>query len=550
MLARLSIRNIVLIDALELAFSPGFTALTGETGAGKSILLDALSLALGAKADGGLVRRGQADGSVTAAFHVTPTHPAAVLIEEMGLPADDPILIRRTLTADGRARGFVNDAPVSVGLLRQLGALLVEVHGQHADRGLMSPSTHRRLVDSFGGLGLEVTRVAEAWRALKAAETALADHEAALAAQREEADYLRAAVDELTKLDPEPGEEERLSDGRQTMAAAEKVAGDLNEAAGALEGPRSPIPALAGALRKLERKSGGAEDILAPVMDALAGALDTLEEARGAIQDAQRSLDFDPGALEGLEERLFALRAASRKYKVPVDDLAALATEMADQLQDLDAGEAKQAALSQEVVAAERTYAAAASALSAEREGAAKALEAAVMAELGPLKLEKARFIVERKAADPGPDGTDQIAFVVQTNPGSPPGPIMKVASGGELSRFLLALKVCLADKGSASTLIFDEIDTGVGGAVSDAIGARMGRLADALQVLSVTHAPQVAARAGQHLLIAKAHNGKTTATDVKVIEGGARREEIARMLAGAVITDEARAAADRLIDA
>lgn len=550
MLSRLSIRNIVLIEALDLEFAAGFTALTGETGAGKSILLDALSLTLGAKADGGLVRRGEREGSVAATFAVAPTHPAVALLAEMGLPLEDGILIRRTLTAEGRGRAFVNDAPVSVGLLRQLGGLLVEVHGQHADRGLMAPAMHRRLVDEFGGLRLDTARVAEAWRALKAAETALAEHEAALAAQREEADFLRAAVDELLKLDPEPGEEERLTEGRQTMAAAEKVAGDLGEAAGALEGGRSPIPTLAGVLRKLERKSSGAEEILSPVMDALGAALDALEEARSTIQEAQRSLDFDPGALEGLEERLFALRAASRKYKVPVDDLAALGAEMADQLTNLDAGEARQAALAQEVVAAERTYTAAAQALSDKRQAAGAALEAAVMAELGPLKLDKARFIVSREAADPGPDGIDAVAFVVQTNPGTPPGPIMKVASGGELSRFLLALKVCLADKGSASTLIFDEIDTGVGGAVSDAIGTRMGRLADALQVLSVTHAPQVAARADHHLLIAKAHDGATTATEVRAIEGGARREEIARMLAGAVITDEARAAAGRLIDA
>lgn len=551
MLLRLSIRNIVLIEALDLAFEPGFTALTGETGAGKSILLDALSLALGARADASLVRAGEKAGSVTATFLVPPTHPAHALMDEMGLEPDDLIIARRVQNAGGSGRAFVNDMPVSVGLLRALGATLVEVHGQHADRSLINAASHRRLLDAFGGLLGDTADTATRWQSLKDAEEALAAQEKAIAAAREEADYLRASVDELSHLDPEPGEEARLADSRQTMAAAEKVADDLSEAAGVLEGNRSPIPALAGALRKLERKQGGAEAHLNPVMDALARALDALEEARTTIVDAQRSLDFDPHEMEGLEERLFALRAAARKYKTPVDDLAGLATEMADQLADLDAGEDRLAAMAAAVAAAEHAYRTAAQSLSDRRGEAANALEEAVAKELGPLKLGKARFLVRKEEAEPGPEGLDQIAFWVETNPGAPAGPIMKVASGGELSRFLLALKVSLADRGSASTLIFDEIDTGVGGAVSDAIGARMGRLADVVQVISVTHAPQVAARADNHLLIAKGSaNGSATATTVRALESGERREEIARMLAGATVTDEARAAADRLIGA
>ncbi|MCF3936453.1 DNA repair protein RecN [Acuticoccus sp. M5D2P5] len=551
MLSRLSVRNIVLIDALDLSFETGFTVLTGETGAGKSILLDALSLALGAKADGNLVRTGEASGSIAATFNVAPNHPAFAILDEAGIARDDALIVRRVQNADGKARAFVNDQPVSVGLLRQLGALLVEVHGQHADRSLVQASHHRRLLDAFGGLAGEASHVARLWQNLKDAEEALAAHEEKLAAAREEADFLRAAVEELEALDPEPGEEERLTAGRQSMAAAEKVAGDLNEAAGSLEGSRSPIPTLAGVLRKLERKREGAEEQLNPVMDALSVALDALEEARSTIAEAQRSLDFDPQQLEGLEERLFALRAASRKFKTPVDDLADLAARMADELTDLDAGEARRDLLAGEVAKTERAYREAAAALSERRQATAGTLEAAVAAELGPLKLDKATFMVRHETAAPGPEGVDQIAFWVQTNPGSPPGPIMKVASGGELSRFLLALKVCLADKGSASTLIFDEIDTGVGGAVSDAIGVRMARLADAVQVVSITHAPQVAARANQHLLIAKTHtNGSTTSTSVRPLEGKERREEIARMLAGATITDEARAAADKLIGA
>ncbi|WP_226582912.1 DNA repair protein RecN [Acuticoccus sediminis] len=550
MLSRLIVRNIVLIEALDLDLEAGFTVLTGETGAGKSILLDALALALGAKADGKLVRTGETSGSVAASFAIAPTHPACAILDELGIPRDDTLNVRRVLSSDGKARAFVNDQPVSVGLLRDLAPLLVEVHGQHADRALMSPTSHRRLLDAFGGLAGEATHVSVLWQTLKDAEAALAEHEAALEKAREEADFLRASVDELSKLDPEPGEEERLSSHRQAMGAAEKVATDLEEAASSLEGSKSPIPTLAGVLRKLERKAAGAEDQLNPVMDALAAALDALEEARSTIADAQRSLDFDPQQMVELEERLFALRAASRKYKVSVDDLADLASRMADELADLDAGEARSDILTQAVTTAEKAYRSAAEGLSDRRAVAAEALEAAVAAELGPLKLDKARFIVRREAANPGPEGLDQIAFHVKTNPGSPEGPIMKVASGGELSRFLLALKVCLADKGSASTLIFDEIDTGVGGAVSDAIGSRMARLADNLQVVSITHAPQVAARADHHLLIAKSSNGSQTATAVRILDLAARREEIARMLAGATVTDEARAAATKLIEA
>lgn len=551
MLARLSVRNIVLIEALDLSFDAGFTVLTGETGAGKSILLDALSLALGAKADGKLVRSGEAEGSVSATFLLPPAHPAFALLDEAGIARDDVLILRRVQAADGKARAFVNDQSVSVGLLRSLGATLVEVHGQHADRSLVQPSQHRRLLDAFGGLAGEAAHVGALWRSLKEAEEALEAHEAKLAAAREEADFLRSAVDELSKLDPEPGEEERLAAQRQAMAAAEKVAGDLAEAAASLEGPRSPIPSLAGVLRKLERKRDGAEDELAPVMDALAAALDALEVARATIQDAQRSLDYDPHAMEGLEERLFALRAASRKYKASVDELPDLAARMADDLANLDAGEVRRDQLAGMVAAAEKAYREAAAALSERRLAAGEALERAVAEELAPLKLDKATFMVRREEVPPGPEGIDQIAFWVRTNPGSPPGPIMKVASGGELSRFLLALKVRLADRGSASTLIFDEIDTGVGGAVSDAIGARMARLADAVQVVSITHAPQVAAKAGQHLLIAKTHvNGSTTVTSVRQLGADERREEVARMLAGATVTDEARAAARRLIGA
>ncbi|MEM0907446.1 MAG: DNA repair protein RecN [Pseudomonadota bacterium] len=551
MLSRLVIRNIVLIEALDLSFADGFTVLTGETGAGKSILLDALGLCLGAKGDGALVRQGATSGSASATFVLPPTHPAHDILDGAGFEPDDVLILRRTLTAEGRARAFVNDQPATAALLRSLGQLLVEVHGQHADRSLLDPATHRRLLDGFAGLAGEAHDLCKIWQALKDAKAALKAQEAALAAQREEADYLRASVDELSKLDPEPGEEDRLSAERQTMGAAEKVAGDLASAAQSLEGPKSPIPSLSGVVRKLERKSAGAEEHLGPVIEALATALDVLEDARITVADAQRALDFDPGALDNVEERLFALRAAARKFKVPADDLADLAAQMADALTALDMGEAQRDALEAAVADAQRTYQSAAEALSAKRRQGGDGLAKEVARELGPLKLDKARFFVEQTHAEAGPEGIDRLEFHVQTNPGSPPGPILKVASGGEFSRFLLALKVCLADRGSASTMVFDEIDTGVGGAVSDAIGSRMARLSDGVQVIAVTHAPQVAARAAQHLLIAKEHEDETTTqTSVRAIKGKERREEIARMLAGATITDEARAAAKRLIDA
>lgn len=550
MLTHLAIRDIVLIEKLEIDFSRGLTVLTGETGAGKSILLDALSLALGARGDSGLVRHGAGLGQVTAVFDLGSDHPARSILLENAIDCDGDLILRRVQNADGKSRVFVNDQAASVGLLRELGVSLVEIHGQHDDRALVSPEAHRALLDAFGGLTGETDIVRTAYRAWREAEASLARHRARVEAAAREADYLRASVDELVKLDPQQGEEEELAGLRANMMRAEKVAADLNEANDLLSGSASPMPSLSSLLRRLERKQAEAEMFIKPIVEALEQTVHALSDAQAAAELALRQSEYDPKALERAEERLFALRGAARKFAVPVEGLPALAERMHADLADLDAGEAGLARLTGEAASLKTAFHERSKSLSAKRQKAAKALETSVMAELPALKLERAEFIVEQAtdADAPGPEGIDFVEFWVRTNPGTRAGPMMKTASGGELSRFLLALKVALADKGSAPTLVFDEIDTGVGGAVADAIGQRLRRLAGKVQVLSVTHAPQVAARADQHLLIAKAENGGRMATSVAHMDAGERQEEIARMLAGASITSEARAAAVRLL--
>ncbi len=553
MLATLSIRDIVLIDRLDLDFTSGMSVLTGETGAGKSILLDALSLALGARGNAGLVRHGESQGQITAAFDVGGAHPVRELLKDNDVDDEGDIILRRIQTADGRTRAFINDCPVSAGLLRQAGTLLVEIHGQHDDRALVDPESHRMIIDVFGGLLPQTEAVAKAFNTYKAAEKAVTEHEKRIEAARNEADYLRASVEELSILKPVSGEEQQLAARRTEMMQVEKIAGDLNEAFEALNGPASPIPELASLLRRLERKADQVQQLLGRPVRSLSEAIDHLEETRSGLEGALHQTEFDPQELETVEERLFALRAASRKYSVPVDELAGLCERMDGELSDLDAGEGKLSALVEAAHAARQDFDLKAEALSRDRSRAARALEAAVNAELPDLKLERARFIVETQS-DPetrSRAGIDQLEFHVQTNPGTRPGPMMKVASGGELSRFLLALKVSLADKGSAPTLVFDEIDTGVGGAVAEAIGVRLARLAASVQVLTVTHAPQVAARADGHFLIEKSETRPDrVATRVTRIDEVHRSEEIARMLAGSVITEEARAAARRLLTA
>ena len=552
MLSRLSIRDIVLIERLDIDYAAGLSVLTGETGAGKSILLDAFALALGGRGDASLVRQGIDQGQVAAAFDIARKHPAVRLLAENGIETDDGLILRRVQLADGRTRAFVNDQPVSVQLLKALGSALVEIHGQHDDRAMVDVSSHRQLLDAYGGLEGDAAEVSQLWNARRNAEEAMAAHRVRIEQAQREADYLRHAVEELRRLKPEAGEESSLAEKRAAMMAADKVAEDLRDAHDAVAGDRSPISSLSAALRRLERRRVQAPALIDPPVKALDAALTALDEARAHLDAALAAANHDPNELDRIEERLFALRAAGRKYNVPVDNLAALNAKHAADLAVIDAGAEELKKLETAAREATAKYTAAAAALSAARKKAAARLDKAVNAELKPLKLERAQFSTHIETDAGGPDGIDRIEFWVQTNPGTRAGPLMKVASGGELARFLLALKVVLADKGSAPTLVFDEIDTGVGGAVADAIGARLARLAEKVQVVAVTHAPQVAARADKHYLITKdaLARGRRVATSVSELAADRRREEIARMLAGAEITEEARKAAERLIRA
>jgi DNA repair protein RecN (Recombination protein N) len=554
MLARLSIRDIVLIERLDIEFSRGLAVLTGETGAGKSILLDAFALALGGRGDAGLVRHGVEQGQVTAVFDIPKKHPASVILSDNGLDDTGEMILRRVQLADGRTRAFINDQAISVQTLKAVGSALVEIHGQHDERALVDASTHRRLLDAFAGLEKDVAALELLWDARRAAHKKLDEHRASMERAAREADYLRHAADELKKLAPKDGEETALAGRRTSMMQGEKIASDLREAQDAVSGHHSPVPALSAAVRRLERRAGNAPALVEPAVKAIDAAINALEEAEQHLAAALVAADCDPGELERIEERLFALRAAARKYATPVDGLAALAAKYASDVALIDAGAGQLKKLEAAAAEADGHYTAAAAKLSAARTKSAEKLNKAVNAELAPLKLERAKFTtqVDSDPKSPGPQGFDRVEFWVQTNPGTRPGPLMKVASGGELSRFLLALKVVLSDRGSAPTLVFDEIDTGVGGAVADAIGARLARLAGKVQVMAVTHAPQVAARADQHLLISKdaLDKGRRVATRVNALAADHRREEIARMLAGAEITAEARAAADRLLKA
>ena len=549
MLTALSIRDVVLIEALELEFGAGLGVLTGETGAGKSILLDALGLALGRRGESGLVRSGAAQAVVTATFDA----PAAViaLLDENGLDVEpgEPLIVRRLVKADGGSRAFVNDQPASAALLREIGARLVEIHGQHDDRGLLAPAGHRALLDAYART--DAAGVARAHGLWRAAEGELAAARTAIDTAQRDREWLEHAVAELEALAPEPGEEEALAERRRLMQRAEKVADDLSAIETHLDGADGAMSHLRQAARVLERvredHPAFAEALAAVDRAVIEGAV-----AEERLREAASALMLDPRALEEDEARLFDLRGMARKHRVQPDDLAALADRLRGDLDRLNAGEEGLAGLEARVSAARGDYAAAAAALSAERERAAARLDAAVAGELAPLKLDAARFrtvVAPLAESDWSAAGRDRVEFEIATNPGAPFGPLAKIASGGELSRFILALKVALAEEGGAATMIFDEIDRGVGGAVASAIGDRLARLADKAQLLVVTHSPQVAARGAAHLLIAKSSDGIVTRTGVRPLDAGERQEEIARMLSGATVTDEARAQAARLLE-
>ncbi|MBB3474803.1 DNA repair protein RecN [Sphingomonas sp. BK345] len=549
MLTALSIRDVVLIEALELEFGAGLGVLTGETGAGKSILLDALGLALGRRGESGLVRSGATQAVVTASFDAPPA--AAALLADNGLELEpgEPLIIRRIVKADGGSRAFVNDQPASAALLREVGALLVEIHGQHDDRGLLAAAGHRALLDAYARGNTRA--VAEAHVAWRAAERALDEARDGIAAAQRDREWLEHSVAELVALAPEPGEEETLAERRRAMQRAEKVADDLGAVTDHLDGGDGALTHLRQAARVLERI---AEDHPA-LGDALAAVDRALIEGGAAeerLREAAAALLYDPRQLEDDEARLFELRAMARKHRVQPDELAALAGDLAAQLERLNAGEEGLSGLERAVAAARTRYESAAAELTATRTAAATRLDAAVADELAPLKLDAARFrtvVAPLAESDWSAAGRDRVEFEIATNPGAPFAALAKIASGGELSRFILALKVALAQEGGATTMIFDEIDRGVGGAVASAIGERLARLAQATQLLVVTHSPQVAARGATHWLIAKSSDGVVTRTGVRPLDAAERREEIARMLSGATVTDEARAQAERLLE-
>ena len=548
MLRALEIRDMLIIDRLDLAFQPGLNVLTGETGAGKSILLDSLGFVLGWRGRAELVRRGAEQGEVTAVFDLPNGHPAHEVLAEAGLPSGDELILRRVNTADGRKTGWVNDRRASGEVLRALSETLVELHGQHDDRGLLDPKGHRGLLDAFAGHGGLVTDVKAAWGALSDARNALASAETALAEAQAEEDFLRHAVAELEKLAPEPGEDASLDAARRRMQSAERIRDDIARA-GQVMGADGAEAAIADALRWLEGVSDAADGQLDGPLAALARAMAELDEAARGVAACLDALDFDPHELDATEERLFALRGLARKHSVAPDDLAGLAATLSARLAALDQGADRVQALQKSVGEAETAYAAVAQRLSESRSTAAARLDAAVSQELAPLKMDRAVFQTELTQATAGPTGTDAVAFTVATNPGAPAGPIGKIASGGELSRFLLALKVCLSEQRDAGlTMIFDEIDRGVGGATADAVGRRLAALAEDGQVLVVTHSPQVAALGAHHWRVEKRIAGDKTTSTVVPLDAGAREGEIARMLAGDTVTDEARAAARALL--
>jgi DNA repair protein RecN (Recombination protein N) len=551
MLLGLVIRDIVLIERLELAFSPGLTVLTGETGAGKSILLDALGLALGARAEAGLLRAGAAQASVTAEFELPKRHPLRAVLEEQGLDVEDNLLLRRQLAADGRSRAFLNDQPIGVGLLRQIGDSLVEIVGQFEQHGLLDPSTHGEMLDAHGSH--DAPGVAAAWKQWQEARQARSTAEAEIAAARRDEEFLRHAADELAGLDPQPGEEAGLAEQRSLMLHRSKLVEAIQTAVEELSGEDGSEQQMNRARRRLDRIADKAQGRLDPATAALDRAQAEIADVIQQLDRLARDLDADPRRLEKIEDRLYALRDLARKHNVPVDDLAALRERIEAQLTRLDDRSGSLARLTKAAAEARQAYIGAAEALSQARRKTAGKLDKAVMAELAPLKLEKARFVtVVDRLEEPqwGPSGLDRVAFEVATNPGSAPGPIGRIASGGELARFLLALKVVLAAQGSAATLVFDEVDSGIGGATAAAVGERLARLAKSRQLLVVTHSPQVAAQGQHHWRVEKSAGRAGNLTQAGRLDASQRREEIARMLSGATVSEEARAAADRLLGA
>ncbi|NJM51253.1 MAG: DNA repair protein RecN [Sphingomonadales bacterium] len=552
MLTSLSIRDVVLISALDLDFRGGLGVLTGETGAGKSILLDSLGLALGMRADSGLVRHGSDKALVSASFDLPNGHgPLANILDENDIEIEpgEPLIIRRSVKADGGSKAFVNDQPCSAALLREIGGLLVEIHGQHDDRGMLNPKGHKALLDSFART--DITATSSAFAAWNDAKKRLSEAQMGIENAERDRDFLIHALDELNRFSPQEGEEEQLAGERSDMQKGERLTDDLRAVLKIFEGSKSAVAEMRSAARRLDRL-GPEHPLLAEALSALDRAVIEASEAENKLEAAKEALTFDPQRLDDIETRLFELRAIARKHGVTPSGLHALQSEFAAKLETIDAGTEGLARLKAEVAGKAEAYHAAASALGRLRREAAARLDMAVAAELKPLKLDAAQFKTDIEALPEerwAPDGMDRVEFLISTNPGAPFAPLTKIASGGELSRFILALKVALAEEGGAQTIIFDEIDRGVGGAVASAIGERLARLAKRTQLLAVTHSPQVAAKGGTHYFIAKSSQGTVTRTDVVELDKEGRRQEIARMLSGAEVTEEARAQAERLLE-
>jgi DNA repair protein RecN (Recombination protein N) len=547
-LLSLNVRNIVLIDSADLHFCPGLNVLTGETGAGKSILLDALGFVLGRRARSSLLRAGTAQGEVAAVFQVDAGHPVETILAEAGLPQGRELILRRIITRDGRRQAHVNDSRVAAETLRKLSDALVEFHGQQDDRGLLDPRGHCRLLDGFAGLQPELAETRKAWERSAAARKDVAGARAALEIAQSEAEYLKHAAGELTELAPQPGEEEALDARRRQLKSAGRIREDIERAASAL-GPQGAEAPLYKAMRWLEDASAGADGMLDPALEGLSRVLDELGEVVGNVENVLADIAGDPGEVERVEERVFAIRGLARKHQVPPEALADLADDLRARLQAIDDGSQHVAELEEELILAVADYERRAEALSENRKAAAEKLDARMKNELEPLKLGRSVFETEVVSGEPGPGGIDKVRFLVATNPDTPFGPIEQIASGGELARFLLALKVCLSSRGNDLTLVFDEIDRGVGGATADAVGRRLASLGREGQVLVVTHSPQVAARGAHHWMIGKSLKNNNTITEIAPVSGDARTEEIARMLSGDAVTDEARAAAVSLLD-
>jgi DNA repair protein RecN (Recombination protein N) len=549
MLTGLSIRDVVLIEALDLEFANGLGVLTGETGAGKSILLDALGLALGARADSGLVRAGADKAQVTASFDAPANVVALLGDNDIEIDVGEPLLIRRSVKADGGSKAFINDQPCSAALLRDVGASLVEIHGQHDDRGLLNPRGHRALLDAFGRC--DTATVAANFTSWHEAKVQLDIAREALENAARDQEWLEHAVAELAAFNPQPGEEEELAGERSDMQKGERIAEDLKAVLESFDGPKSGLALIRSAARKLDRLAD-AHPLLAEALTSLDRAVIEASEAEDKLTAAARAIEYEPARLDEIEERLFELRALARKHNVAPDGIIALQERLMAQLQSIEAGGEGLALLEAEVAAKHAAYVTSATALSETRRVSAAKLDAAVKVELAPLKLDAAQFqtSVEQLPEDRwAASGMDRVEFLISTNPGAPFAPLAKIASGGELSRFILALKVALAEEGGAATIIFDEIDRGVGGAVAAAIGERLARLAQHTQLLAVTHSPQVAAKGKAHYFIAKSSQGTVTRTGVVLLDNEARSQEIARMLSGAEVTDEARAQAKRLLE-